>query len=40
MAARGALPPVGDDPAGPLGAGLLATGVLGEVIREIQAHLR
>lgn len=39
-AALRTLPPVGDDPAGPLGAGLLATGVLGEVIREIQAHLR
>ncbi len=39
-AALRTLPPVGDDPAGPLGAGLLATGVLGEVILEIQAHLR
>lgn len=39
-AALRTLPPVGDDPAGPLGAGLLATGALGEVIREIQAHLR
>lgn len=34
------LPPLGTDSAGPLGAGLLATGALGEVIREIQAALR
>ncbi|WP_258130991.1 putative immunity protein [Microbacterium sp. MYb66] len=33
------LPPLGEDTAGPLGPGLLATGTLGEVIREIQAHL-
>lgn len=38
-AALRALPPVGEDTAGPLGPGLLATGVLGEVIRAIQAHL-
>jgi hypothetical protein len=33
------LPPVGEDPAGPLGAGLLASGVLGSTIRVIQAAL-
>jgi hypothetical protein len=33
------LPPLGEDAAGPLGRGLLASGVLGEVIREIQAAL-
>ena len=33
------LPPLGTDPAGPLGPGLLATGVLGASIREIQAAL-
>lgn len=34
------LPPVGEDSAGPLGAGgLLATGVLGSVIRTIQESL-
>ena len=33
------LPPLGVDPAGPLGSGLLATGVLGESIREIQVAL-
>jgi hypothetical protein len=33
------LPPVGEDSAGPLGAGLLASGTLGSVIREIQAAL-
>ncbi|MFK3677442.1 putative immunity protein [Microbacterium sp. NPDC090218] len=38
--ALGALPPLGTDAAGPLGPGLLASGSLGEVIREIQAHLR
>ena len=39
-AALRTLPPLGEDSAGPLGPGLLATGTLGEVIREIQAHLR
>lgn len=38
-AALRALPPLGTDPAGPLGPGLLSSGPLGEVIREIQAHL-
>ena len=33
------LPPVGADSAGPLGSGLLASGVLGSIIREIQAAL-
>jgi hypothetical protein len=33
------LPPLGTDTAGPLGPGLLASGTLGEVIREIQAAL-
>ncbi|ROS77723.1 hypothetical protein EDF24_0482 [Curtobacterium sp. PhB130] len=33
------LPPLGEDPSGPLGAGLLASGVLGEHIRAIQAAL-
>lgn len=31
------LPPLGHDAAGPLGAGLLATGVLATTIRELQA---
>ena len=33
------LPPVGEDSAGPLGSGLLASGALGSIIREIQAAL-
>ncbi|QCB95021.1 hypothetical protein E5225_17085 [Cellulomonas shaoxiangyii] len=33
------LPLLGEDPAGPLGSGLLASGVLATVIREIQADL-
>lgn len=33
------LPLLGDDPAGPLGPGLLAAGVLAMTIREIQAAL-
>jgi hypothetical protein len=33
------LPSLGDDTSGPLGPGLLATGVLGENIRKIQAAL-
>ena len=39
-AALRTLPLLGTDPAGPLGPGLLISGTLGEVIREIQAHLR
>jgi len=31
------LPPVGEDSSGPLGPGLLASGVLGRIVREIQA---
>ena len=38
-AAIGSLPPVGEDPSGPLGPGLLASGELGAVIRAIQAGL-
>jgi hypothetical protein len=41
-AARAALqrlPAVGTNRSGPLGAGLLATGTLGRIIREIQAGL-
>jgi hypothetical protein len=34
------LPPLGADTAGPLGPGLLTSGTLGEVIRELQAHFR
>lgn len=33
------LPPAGEDPAGPLGPGLLSTGELGRIIRDIQAGL-
>lgn len=33
------LPLLGQDTAGPLGSGLLASGVLGVVIRQIQATL-
>lgn len=33
------LPPLGTDTAGPLGPGLLASGTLGAVIRELQAAL-
>lgn len=42
VAARAALqqlPPVGEDRAGPLGPGLLSSGQLGAIIREIQAGL-
>jgi hypothetical protein len=41
-AARAALrqlPPVGENSSGPLGPGLLASGVLGTIIRELQASL-
>jgi len=34
-----ALPPVGQNPSGPLGPGLLASGLLGVIVRELQAHL-
>lgn len=33
------LPLLGEDSAGPLGSGLLASGILGSIIREIQAAL-
>lgn len=33
------LPPLGENSSGPLGSGLLASGVLGSVIRSIQARL-
>jgi hypothetical protein len=36
-AALSALPPVGDDRSGPLGPGLLASGQLGAIIRQLQA---
>ena len=38
-AALSLLPPLGEDSAGPLGPGLLASGVLATTIREIQAEL-
>ncbi len=38
-AALRALPPVGEDSAGPLGPGLLASGQLGSIIRDLQAGL-
>ncbi|MBS1699309.1 MAG: hypothetical protein JST25_13010 [Actinobacteria bacterium] len=38
-AALSLLPPVGTDPSGPLGSGLLASGALGAIIRDIQATL-
>ena len=38
-AALRALPPVGEDPSGPLGPGLLASGRLGTIIRDLQAGL-
>ena len=34
------LPPLGEDRSGPLGAGLLATGTLGDAIRALQAGMR
>ncbi len=33
------LPPVGEDSSGPLGPGLLTSGLLGTIVREIQAGL-
>jgi immunity protein 5 of polymorphic toxin system len=33
------LPPVGEDRSGPLGPGLLASGLLGTIVRELQAGL-
>jgi Imm-5 like putative immunity protein len=33
------LPPVGEDSSGPLGPGLLASGLLGAIVRDLQASL-
>ena len=33
------LPPVGENPSGPLGPGLLASGLLGTIIRDLQTRL-
>ena len=33
------LPPVGSDSSGPLGPGLMSRGILGDVIRELQAQI-
>ena len=33
------LPPVGEDPSGPLGPGLLGSGLMGTIIRDLQAGL-
>jgi hypothetical protein len=33
------LPPLGEDSAGPLGSGLLASGILGSIIRNLQAGM-
>lgn len=33
------LPPAGEDPSGPLGPGLLASGRLGDIVRELQARI-
>jgi hypothetical protein len=33
------LPPVGENSSGPLGPGLLASGALGTIIRDLQARL-
>ncbi|QNE35818.1 putative immunity protein [Leifsonia shinshuensis] len=38
-AALALLPPLGEDRAGPLGSGLLTTGVLGDAIRRLQERL-
>jgi hypothetical protein len=39
-AALARLPALGEDSAGPLGSGLLASGILGATIRKIQSDLR
>jgi hypothetical protein len=39
MAALRQLPPVGENSSGPLGPGLLASGLLGTIIRDLQASL-
>lgn len=33
------LPPVGENPSGPLGPGILASGLLGDIIAELQARI-
>lgn len=38
-AALSTLPPVGEDPSGPLGPGLLASGALGAIIRDLQGRI-
>ncbi len=38
-AALRTLPPVGENPSGPLGPGLLASGRLGTIVRDLQARL-
>ncbi|MGX6448762.1 hypothetical protein ACVU7I_11950, partial [Patulibacter sp. S7RM1-6] len=38
-AALRALPPVGADGSGPLGPGLLASGLLGSIVRDLQRGL-
>jgi hypothetical protein len=38
-AALRTLPPVGENSSGPLGPGLLASGQLGTIIRDLQARL-
>jgi hypothetical protein len=38
-AALGLLPPLGEDSSGPIGPGLLASGLQGTIIRELQAGL-
>ncbi len=38
-AALGQLPPLGQNTSGPLGPGLLASGLQGTIIRELQAAL-
>lgn len=39
QAALRRLPPVGEDRSGPLGPGLLASGALGAIVRDLQARL-
>jgi len=38
-AALRALPPIGENSSGPLGPGLLASGQLGTIVRDLQAGL-
>jgi hypothetical protein len=39
MTALRQLPPVGENRSGPLGPGLLASGLLGTIVRDLQAGL-